>query len=153
MAINASIQTAINEGVLHRRQPVPDIGTSGSSHHPSSLTSRTPESPPCPPSVPSAPPISEDTLYPGSIEHPLMDSSSSTDVEREVVKSKNGEESGTNSSPSFCVICLDSPIQGACVPCGHMAGCMLCLKEIKAKKGACPVCRAKIEQIVRLYTV
>jgi hypothetical protein len=34
-----------------------------------------------------------------------------------------------------------------------MVGCMSCLKEIKAKKWGCPVCRATINQVVRLYAV
>ena len=52
-------------------------------------------------------------------------------------------------------ICIEAPIEGACIPCGHMAGCMACLNEIKAKKGVCPVsvCRGKINQVVRLYAV
>ncbi|GJS72725.1 ankyrin repeat-containing protein [Tanacetum coccineum] len=29
---------------------------------------------------------------------------------------------------SLCVICLDAPVEGALIPCGHMAGCMSCLK-------------------------
>nr|XP_043628367.1 putative E3 ubiquitin-protein ligase XBAT35 [Erigeron canadensis] len=54
---------------------------------------------------------------------------------------------------SLCVICLDAPVEGACIPCGHMAGCMSCLNEIKSKKWDCPACRAKINQVVRLYAV
>ncbi|GAA0143090.1 hypothetical protein LIER_03853 [Lithospermum erythrorhizon] len=30
---------------------------------------------------------------------------------------------------------------GACVPCGHMVGCMACLNEIKDKGWGCPVCQ------------
>ncbi|KAL0920260.1 hypothetical protein M5K25_009381 [Dendrobium thyrsiflorum] len=169
MAINASIQTAINEGVLlhHGQQQHSDVGTSGWSDNP---TSQAPKSTqpktisqqihtsqtktPCAShssleSVPSAPPFSEDIFYTG---YPSIDLSS-IDAESKLAKTETREDRGTNSSPSFCVICLDAPIEGACVPCGHMAGCMSCLKEIKAKKGECPVCRTKIEQIVRLYTV
>jgi hypothetical protein len=51
------------------------------------------------------------------------------------------------------VICLDAPVEGACIPCGHMAGCMSCLKDIESKKWGCPICRAKINQIIRLYAV
>ncbi|XP_058211767.1 putative E3 ubiquitin-protein ligase XBAT35 [Rhododendron vialii] len=35
---------------------------------------------------------------------------------------------------SLCLICLDAPVEGACIPCGHMVGCMSCLNEIKDKK-------------------
>ncbi|XP_058211769.1 putative E3 ubiquitin-protein ligase XBAT34 [Rhododendron vialii] len=47
---------------------------------------------------------------------------------------------------SLCVICLDAPVEGACIPCGHMVGCMSCLNEIKGKKWSCPVCRTKITE-------
>ncbi|KAF7144481.1 hypothetical protein RHSIM_Rhsim04G0180400 [Rhododendron simsii] len=47
---------------------------------------------------------------------------------------------------SLCVICLDALVEGACIPCGHMVGCMSCLNEIKGKKWSCPVCRTKITQ-------
>ena len=79
---------------------------------------------------PSAPPIPED-----------LDGASVT----------NEMKDGGNSSS--CAICFEAPIEGACIPCGHMAGCMACLNEIKAKKGDCPVCRGKINQVVRLYAV
>lgn len=63
------------------------------------------------------------------------------------------EENNEETSGSSCTICLDAPVEGACVPCGHMAGCMSCLNEIKAKKWGCPVCRTKIDQVIRIYAV
>ncbi|KAG5554313.1 hypothetical protein RHGRI_011989 [Rhododendron griersonianum] len=53
---------------------------------------------------------------------------------------------------SLCVICLVAPVEGACIPCGHMVGCMSCLNEIEGKKWSCPVCRIKITQVIRIYT-
>ena len=81
---------------------------------------------------PSAPPLPED-LDGASVTNDMKDEGSSS---------------------SFA-ICFEAPIEGACIPCGHMAGCMACLNEIKAKKGVCPVsvCRGKINQVVRLYAV
>lgn len=52
-----------------------------------------------------------------------------------------------------CVICVDASAEAACVPCGHVAGCISCLKEIKNKKLACPICRASIDQVIKLYHV
>ncbi|KAL5990572.1 hypothetical protein ACLOJK_011474 [Asimina triloba] len=54
---------------------------------------------------------------------------------------------------SACAICLDAPKQGACVPCGHVVGCMSCLDDIKDKGWGCPVCRAEVKQVLKLYTV
>lgn len=59
-----------------------------------------------------------------------------------------GEEKG-----SQCVVCWNAAAQGVCIPCGHLAGCMECLGMIKAKGWGCPVCRATIEQVIRVYAV
>ncbi|KAL1212887.1 putative E3 ubiquitin-protein ligase XBAT35 [Cardamine amara subsp. amara] len=66
--------------------------------------------------------------------------------------SADGEKNEDMSSGT-CAICLDAPSEAVCVPCGHVAGCMSCLNEIKSKKWGCPVCRAKIDQVIKLYRV
>ncbi|RVW33389.1 putative E3 ubiquitin-protein ligase XBAT35 [Vitis vinifera] len=81
---------------------------------------------------------------------PIADEVVDDAFETSAAASEQSKEGGAASS---CVICLDAPIEGACIPCGHMAGCMSCLNEIKAKKWGCPVCRAKIDQVVKLYSV
>ncbi|XP_060181496.1 AMSH-like ubiquitin thioesterase 3 [Lycium barbarum] len=104
--------------------------------------------------VPSAPPIEnliiddDAPLQSGSAESSFVDSSSSTTENL----SKRQDE-GSSNAASSCIICYEAPIEGACVPCGHMAGCMSCLNEIKAKSWGCPVCRTKIELVLRLYAV
>ncbi|XP_062080349.1 putative E3 ubiquitin-protein ligase XBAT34 [Humulus lupulus] len=106
------------------------------------------------PSAPSAPPIPEEHLFEGPIHYPSIDLS--TDVSTQPLdneaNSSNGKKDGGDSSSS-CVICWEAPIEGACIPCGHMAGCMSCLTEIKAKKGVCPVCRSVMDQVVKIYAV
>ncbi|XP_050374387.1 putative E3 ubiquitin-protein ligase XBAT34 isoform X2 [Argentina anserina] len=106
---------------------------------------------------PSAPPVLDESLDEYPIAYPSIDDSpidlsnptvESTQSIPPMVDEKKGDEVS-----SSCVICLDAPVEGACIPCGHMAGCMSCLTEIKGKKWGCPVCRAKIEQVVRLYAV
>ncbi|XVF62846.1 hypothetical protein PTKIN_Ptkin09bG0041300 [Pterospermum kingtungense] len=104
-------------------------------------------------SVPSAPSVDE-MVEDGPIQYPSIDStpidiSPSSD---EKLPSSAGQTKG-DGDPSSCTICLDAPSDAACVPCGHVAGCMSCLKEIKAKKWGCPVCRTKIEQVIKLYRV
>ncbi|WOL04282.1 putative E3 ubiquitin-protein ligase XBOS34 [Canna indica] len=119
--------------------------------------------------APSAPPIAEDTFLDGPINYPSIDSSpidmimpmeiapGTAEVKDGATSSFSKLESGKNNAGSSasgcCVICLDAPVEGACIPCGHMAGCMSCLKEIDAKKWGCPVCRAKIDQVIKLYAV
>ncbi|OMO98209.1 Zinc finger, RING-type [Corchorus capsularis] len=105
-------------------------------------------------SAPSAPPAMDEIIEDGPIQYPSIDSTpidlSSSNVENQPDSAPQTSEDG---SPASCVICLDAPSEAACVPCGHVAGCMSCLNEIKAKKWGCPVCRAKIEQVIKLYRV
>jgi hypothetical protein len=51
------------------------------------------------------------------------DASSGEPVESEAKMTNNGNPWRR------CVICLDAAVEGACVPCEHMAFCMPCLKE------------------------
>ncbi|CAN4091116.1 unnamed protein product [Withania somnifera] len=97
--------------------------------------------------VPSAPPI--ETLVIDDDASSFADSSSST---TENISKKRHDE-GSSSAASSCIICYEAAIEGACVPCGHMAGCMSCLNEIKAKSWGCPICRSQIELVLRLYAV
>ncbi|CAM6106007.1 unnamed protein product [Calypogeia fissa] len=50
-----------------------------------------------------------------------------------------------------CVVCWDAPAVAARIPCGHLAGCMDCLEAIKAEDWGCPVCRASIERVQRIF--
>ncbi|PIA36412.1 hypothetical protein AQUCO_03400356v1 [Aquilegia coerulea] len=100
--------------------------------------------------IPSAPPIPED-------EDSVPETNSSPiDLPGQCLENKGArknelKEDGNVSSA--CAICWDAPREGACLPCGHRAGCMSCLNELKAKKCGCPLCRAKIQQVVRIYDV
>ncbi|XWS53808.1 hypothetical protein CRYUN_Cryun10bG0031900 [Craigia yunnanensis] len=104
-------------------------------------------------SVPSAPSAVDEIVEDGPIQYPSIDytpiDTSSTNGE----KLPAGAGQTNDGGPPSCAICLDAPSEAACVPCGHVAGCMSCLNEIKAKKWGCPVCRAKIEQVIKLYRV
>ncbi|CAN4091118.1 unnamed protein product [Withania somnifera] len=104
-------------------------------------------------SVPTAPPLTDDVIDSGPIHYPSIDSSSVDLPSPTVWNSGAHGSNNADGASSSCIICLDAPVEGACIPCGHMAGCMSCLNEIKGKNWGCPVCRAKIEQVIRLYTV
>ncbi|XP_010532648.1 PREDICTED: putative E3 ubiquitin-protein ligase XBAT35 [Tarenaya hassleriana] len=94
----------------------------------SSSTGPPPPPPPPPPEAsaspqepePSAPPLED-----GPIHYPSIDSSPV-----EVPVTLNGEKREGDGSSGLCAICLDAPSEAACVPCGHVAGCMSCLNEI-----------------------
>ncbi|XP_006657658.1 probable E3 ubiquitin-protein ligase XBOS34 [Oryza brachyantha] len=147
--------------------PGTSSGQSSSKHNKSQTNTLVvpPEAPPSLP-VPTAPPLAVETFYDGPVQYPSIDSTPvavtmpSTEGGTAVspgnakpVESDANASSSGNTPPGTCVICLDAPVEGACIPCGHMAGCMTCLKDIESKKWGCPICRAKINQIVRLYAV
>ncbi|XP_051129350.1 putative E3 ubiquitin-protein ligase XBAT35 [Andrographis paniculata] len=130
-----------------------DVGTSSKSkcqmEESCSVTSTVPAAPENPsPAIPSAPPADGPIEYPSIDASPIDIPSSSLDA---VPDEGNGKKD--DAATLCCTICLDAPLEGACVPCGHLAGCMSCLTEVKGKKWGCPVCRANIDQVIRIYSV
>nr|XP_043610842.1 probable E3 ubiquitin-protein ligase XBOS34 [Erigeron canadensis] len=96
--------------------------------------------------VPSAPPLPEENYeYPiaNISDHLYFDS-----TEKDVVSMNAGQ----NGDP-LCVVCWEARVEGACIPCGHMASCMSCLHEIESKQGSCPICRVKIDKVIRIYAI
>lgn len=104
------------------------------------------------PPAPSAPPLPTGTdliHYPSIDLSPVqIDYSAITPHEDPPASDSAADEKGGQ-----CVVCWDAPAQGVCIPCGHLAGCMDCLTEIKDKGWGCPVCRAAIQQVVKVYAV
>ncbi|RWW05879.1 hypothetical protein BHE74_00049135, partial [Ensete ventricosum] len=165
-------QVLMNEPNTINGWAVPEVQLNTNALQPCMPNPETVQSSPGVPStqvVPSAPPMAADTFYDGPIHYPSIDFSP-IDLSMPVVKTAPGtaeaKDSSTSSlsktgtgedeagsSSTSCVICLDAPVEGACIPCGHMAGCMSCLREIEAKNWGCPVCRTKINQIIKLYAV
>ncbi|KAI3459518.1 hypothetical protein Pfo_016181 [Paulownia fortunei] len=103
-------------------------------------------------SVPSAPPVADVAISDGPILYPSIDMSP-VDLSSPTVNAVSSRADEKKEDGATCTICLDAPLEGACIPCGHMAGCMSCLNEIKAKKWGCPLCRTKIDQVIRIYAV
>jgi hypothetical protein len=56
-------------------------------------------------------------------------------------------ESSSTCEGEQCGICIDSPLNGACAPCGHRAGCYNCLKIVQSTSGKCPLCRVGISEV------
>ncbi|KAK7267392.1 hypothetical protein RIF29_20064 [Crotalaria pallida] len=105
-------------------------------------------------SVPSAPPIPDEVLSEGPMHYPSINSSVLDMHVPSMVEVSMTSGRNNGARDSSCAICWDADIEGACIPCGHMAaGCMPCLNEIKVNKGVCPICMTKIDQVVRLYAV
>lgn len=62
------------------------------------------------------------------------------------------EDDGSSSKrgsivPDLCVICLEQEYNAVFIPCGHMCSCTSCSTQLLN----CPLCRRRIEQVVRTY--
>ncbi|XP_019161414.1 PREDICTED: E3 ubiquitin-protein ligase SP1 isoform X1 [Ipomoea nil] len=64
------------------------------------------------------------------------------------VKEENGADSKKDRlMPDLCVICLEQEYNTVFVQCGHMCCCMACSSHLTN----CPLCRRRIEQVVRTF--
>ncbi|KAM7277933.1 hypothetical protein ACFE04_005067 [Oxalis oulophora] len=169
LAINASVQSAMAEKQTYNPNYNSEASTSAPAPKPSagkwtvdeasssgsSMDHSTQNNDIIAESIPTAPPITDEILQDGPIHYPSIDFGPIDLSSSPAVESLGGvtTEVKDEAASSSCVICLDAPVEGACVPCGHMCGCMSCLEEIMGKKWGCPVCRAKINQVIRLYAV
>lgn len=50
-----------------------------------------------------------------------------------------------------CTICLELDVDTVLYKCGHMCVCYGCGMNLKAREAACPLCRAPIRDIIRIY--
>eukprot|EP00850_Spirogloea_muscicola_P015351 SM000117S25471 [mRNA] locus=s117:40520:44208:- [translate_table: standard] len=106
---------------------------------------------------PSAPPLPEDLSPAYSIPEPAVQypSVDMTPVDMVDSMGATGAPSGGEEPKKGgqCIVCWDAPASVVCIPCGHVAGCMACLSEIKDKGWGCPVCRAPIRDLLKVYQV
>lgn len=51
----------------------------------------------------------------------------------------------------LCVICMSNAADYLVLPCGHQCGCESCLTVLKNNKADCPICRAKISNLVKVF--
>ena len=57
------------------------------------------------------------------------------------------------STLGLCVVCMDSPLTHAMVPCGHLCVCELCsAKLMEAERKACPMCNQVFDTALRVFT-
>ncbi|XP_044493029.1 E3 ubiquitin-protein ligase SP1 [Mangifera indica] len=63
--------------------------------------------------------------------------------------SENGSDSTKRDHimPDICVICLEHEYNAVFVPCGHMCCCTACSSHLTS----CPLCRRRIEQVVKTF--
>jgi hypothetical protein len=52
-----------------------------------------------------------------------------------------------------CIVCLESRVDAMLYSCGHMCSCAMCGRHLVASGQSCPICRAPIRDVVRVYMV
>lgn len=60
---------------------------------------------------------------------------------------------GSLDTADVCVICLDALKSHVLIPCGHLCTCDKCTDVITGSDGSpCPICRAKVQQAVKVFS-
>ncbi|XP_059438880.1 E3 ubiquitin-protein ligase SP1 [Corylus avellana] len=62
-------------------------------------------------------------------------------------KADNETDGAKRVMPDICVICLEQEYNAVFVPCGHMCCCITCSSHLTN----CPLCRRRIEQVVKTF--
>jgi len=67
-----------------------------------------------------------------------------------------GDGDGVEEPVKVCVVCLDAEASHAFVPCGHHCVCGGCGEEMmratrRRRRAACPVCRQRADNLIRIY--
>lgn len=82
-----------------------------------------------------------------------------TTTTTDVIGTKPTEHSETNNNqPSKidkkkeCVVCFESEVVAALVPCGHNLFCMECADKIQEESNTCPVCQKQVLQVLRIFS-
>lgn len=61
------------------------------------------------------------------------------------VEEEGAEEEGGD---GCCVVCYEAPRDAVFLTCGHGGTCLGCAVDVYRASGECPLCRARIDQIV-----
>ncbi|KAK7303829.1 hypothetical protein RJT34_14746 [Clitoria ternatea] len=75
-------------------------------------------------------------------------------MNQEVHTVKKEEKKSYKRAPkkgNCCRICHDKKVDSVLYRCGHMCACLECANELQWNSGKCPICLAKIVDVVRVY--
>lgn len=60
-------------------------------------------------------------------------------------------DSTNDDDENDCGICCEKPIDAVVYKCGHSCMCFECAGKLKNTTSSCPICRAPIDDVIRLY--
>lgn len=61
------------------------------------------------------------------------------------------EPEAEQESGPLCSVCMDAPLQGIFIPCGHMAACVPCGSVIMRSSAVCPICSTPCTSFQRFF--
>jgi len=62
-------------------------------------------------------------------------------------------EEAPSASGGTCALCCDRGMDAVFYRCGHQCACMQCAYYLLHQRAPCPICRAPVEDVVRLFPV
>jgi len=62
-----------------------------------------------------------------------------------------GMAAGSSTSARLCVVCTEGEADAVFYRCGHRACCLRCAHYLRFEKQPCPMCRAPIEDVIKVY--
>lgn len=80
-----------------------------------------------------------------------MDAPPSTRKSREEVARAIAAELREERDARLCVVCYRAERQSVLMPCKHAVLCATCTKAVRETSGRCPLCRAAIEDDLRVF--
>ncbi|KAA8499745.1 E3 ubiquitin-protein ligase NEURL1B [Porphyridium purpureum] len=62
-----------------------------------------------------------------------------------------GGHGGRVRTSGTCIVCIEAQIDSVFYACGHNATCTLCARKLLASGQPCPMCRAPIKDVIRVF--